>query len=272
MQLKTEKPKKRSHLRTIIGSKIYTANRFVKWHTGGVSYAKNRIVENFPYTVFAHSTPLLRKLENAQMELQYNKITNLKIAVNRLNGILLNPGEVFSYWKLIGKPTAKKGYLKGIVLESGKVKEGIGGGLCQLSNLIYWASLHTELTVIERHRHSYDVFPDSSRTQPFGSGATCFYNYIDLMIKNNTDKPYRLCLNVGDTELEGSWQSTQESQYTYKVYEKDHLIQHEFWGGYTRHNTIFRKKYDRAGHVVDDRIVAENHAVMMYEPLLENKE
>ena len=45
-----------------------------------------------------------------------------------------------------------------------------GGGLCQLSNLIYWMTLHTPLTITERYRHSYDVFPDSNRTQPFGSG------------------------------------------------------------------------------------------------------
>lgn len=43
-------------------------------------------------------------------------------------------------------------------------------------------ALHTPLTVTERHRHGYDVFPDAERTIPFGSGATCFYNYGDLMI------------------------------------------------------------------------------------------
>ena len=272
MQKKLKKPKKRSGLRMLLGSKFYTARRFIKWHTGGISYAKKRVDENLPYTAYSHSTPLIRKLEKAKMELQYNKITNLRIAAGRINGIVLYPGEAFSYWKLIGRPTKKKGYLKGIVLESGNVGEGIGGGLCQLSNLIYWMSLHTELDIVERHRHSYDVFPDSGRTQPFGSGATCFYNYVDLMIKNNTNSIYRLCLNVGDTELAGAWQCMESCEFSYEVYEREHLIRHEFWGGYTRHNTIFRKKYYIAGRMVEDAFVTENHAIMMYEPLLENKE
>ena len=70
-----------------------------------------------------------------------------------------------------------------MVLHYGSFQTGIGGGLCQLSNLIYWMTLHTPLTVTERYRHSFDVFPDSRRTQPFGSGATCSYNYLDLQIK-----------------------------------------------------------------------------------------
>ncbi len=123
------------------------------------------------------------------MWMQYNKIVNLKIAVEKLNGIILFPGETFSYWKLIGKPTrGGKGYVEGMTLFYGGFKPGIGGGLCQLSNLIYWMALHTPLVVTERHRHSYDVFPDSNRTQPFGSGATCVYNYRDLQIFNGTDQ------------------------------------------------------------------------------------
>ena len=72
----------------------------------------------------------------------------------------------------------------GMVLHNGGFKPGVGGGLCQLSNLIYWMTLHTPLTVVERWRHSYDVFPDAERTQPFGSGATVAYNHIDLQIRN----------------------------------------------------------------------------------------
>ena len=50
------------------------------------------------------------------MVLQQNKVTNLKLAVSRLDGIILHPGETFSYWRLIGKPTRRKGYQEGMVL------------------------------------------------------------------------------------------------------------------------------------------------------------
>ena len=63
--------------------------------------------------------------------------------------------------------------MEGMILRNGRVASGVGGGLCQMTNLLYWMTLHTPLTVTERWRHGYDVFPDSNRTQPFGSGATC---------------------------------------------------------------------------------------------------
>lgn len=117
------------------------------------------------------------------MELQRNKIVNLKLAVDKLDGVVLYPGETFSYWRLIGKPTRKKGYLEGMVLFLGRIGSDVGGGLCQLSNLVFWMTLHTPLTVVERYRHSHDVFPDAGRAQPFGSGATCAYPHRDLMIR-----------------------------------------------------------------------------------------
>ena len=68
-----------------------------------------------------------------------------------------------------------------------------GGRPVQMTNLLYWMTLHTPLTVTERWRHGYDVFPDSNRTQPFGSGATCFYNYMDLMVRNAPPTPGGWC-------------------------------------------------------------------------------
>ena len=100
------------------------------------------------------------------MWLQENKIINLKLAAPRIHGILIRPGEVFSYWKLIGNPSRRKGYVDGMILRNGTFAAGTGGGLCQLSNLIFWMTLHTPLTVIERHRHGYDVFPDAIAPSP----------------------------------------------------------------------------------------------------------
>jgi vancomycin resistance protein VanW len=205
------------------------------------------------------------------MYLQINKTVNLRIAAKKLNGFTIAPGQVFSYWKAIGKPTKCKGYLKGMVLKNGGFYEATGGGLCQMSNLIYWMTIHTPLTVIERHRHDFDVFPDSNRTQPFGSGATCFYNYGDLMIRNDTAQVFRLSIKVGEKNLEGHWQSDLPLRQTYTVYEKEHFIQPEFWGGYSRHNKLYRKIHDSSGTEIDDEFLVENHALMSYTPLLEGQ-
>ena len=71
--------------------------------------------------------------------MQHNKVINLRIAVPRLNGVVIEPGDTFSFWKLVGKPTRAKGYVDGMVLSYGRCVPGVGGGLCQLSNLIYWS-------------------------------------------------------------------------------------------------------------------------------------
>jgi len=188
--------------------------------------------------------------------------------VPNVDGVVIAPGEVFSYWRLIGNPTRRKGYQPGMVLHTGGFRPGVGGGLCQLSNLIFWMTAHTPLTVIERHRHGYDVFPDANRTQPFGSGATCSYNYLDLCIRNDT--PYIFCLSVSltETHLQGRWLCDQPLPYTYELYETNHRFQSEYWGGFSRHNELRRKTLNQQGQIVSDDYFIENHAIMMYSPLL----
>ncbi|MEN2776926.1 VanW family protein [Acetivibrio clariflavus] len=263
--------KKRSKLRLYLGKQYYTFKRYIKWYFGNEKYSKDILNYQLPYLIFTHNTPLIRKLQGVDPVLQYNKVTNLKIATSRVNGICIKPGEVFSYWKLIGKPTKRKGYKDGLILNpNGTFGAGTGGGLCQLSNLIYWMTLHTPLTVIERYRHSHDIFPDSNRTQPFGSGATCVYNYLDLQIYNGTDKEFQLIVYLTEDSLVGEWRSVEPSQYNYEVYEKEHFISSTYWGGYIRNNKIYRRVYEN-GILIDDEYITENHAIMMYQPLLPSK-
>lgn len=260
--------KKRSKLRLTLGKIYYTNKRYLEWYFGGMRYSKEKSEEKLPYLQFSHETPLMRQLKNVDMWMQFNKIRNLEIAIKQLDGVIIKPGEIFSYWKLIGKPTKKKGYLDGMVLSFGEFKAGVGGGLCQLSNLIFWMTIHTNLEVTERHRHSFDVFPDSNRTQPFGSGATCVYNYRDLQIYNNTETNFQLSLCIDNENLHGEWRSSSEPSRRYEIYEKKHWITHEYGGGYIRHNTIFRKEFSCDGNLMADCYLTENNAMMMYQPFL----
>jgi len=157
-----------------------------------------------------------------------------------------------------------------MVLHYGKFKADIGGGLCQLSNMIYWMTLHTPLTIVERHRHSFDVFPDSNRTQPFGSGATCVYNYRDLRIKNETNETYQIKLYIEKDYLNGRIYSNKEQYFQYEIYESYHEILPQYWGAYIRHNEIRCKIFDIKGNFIKDEFICENNALMMYEPLLES--
>ena len=265
-----KEPKYRSSMRMKAGKGYYSLLRYMSWYRSG-PFAKERPDVILPEVQFQHATPLLRRLNGLSMPLQYNKVTNLRLACARVNGIVLHPGETFSYWRTIGKPTARKGYLPGMVLVNGAVTAGTGGGLCQLSNLIFWMTLHTPLTVTERHHHGYDVFPDSHRIQPFGSGATCFYPYGDLMIRNDTSRDFQLCVRVETENLAGEWRAAWAPEERYKIVEKKHCIRGEYWGGFTRHNELWRRVSDPDGNLIREEFVTENHVFMMYEPFIEGK-
>ncbi len=213
---------------------------------------------------------MLRELKNVDMWLQHNKMASLQVAALCLDGLLLRPGETFSFWRLVGKPSARRGFKVGMVLRNGTVQQGIGGGLCQMTNLFYWMTIHTDLTITERWRHGFDVFPDSGRTQPFGSGATCSWNYIDLQIENRTDGTYQLRVWTEGNDLQGEWRAERPALHSFNVLEKAHAMQHEWWGGYSRHNELWRTRNDAiTGEALGEEFITENHAVMMYQPFLE---
>ena len=261
-------PIQRSWLRLRLGKAYYAARRYALWRSPGYRWAKERRQDSLPYLQASHETPLLRQLRGEDMELQRNKVVNLRLAAAKLDGVLLRPGETLSYWRLIGKPSARRGYLPGMVLFLGRIGSDVGGGLCQLSNLIFWMTLHTDLTVVERYRHSHDVFPDAHRSQPFGTGATCAYPHRDLMLRNDTQETYQLRLRVGEKNLEGEWLATAPPLHRFEIQERDARMDQAAWGGYVRHNAIWRRVFDRDGRFLEDQPLFTNDAIMMYSPLL----
>ncbi|HHV78647.1 MAG TPA: VanW family protein [Firmicutes bacterium] len=240
---------------------LSTARSFARDFCGQMPVSDVRV--SFPFLVFDHSTPLIRDLKGAQYYLQYNKITNLKLACAKLDGLVLRPGKVFSFWYLVGPTSKRKGYLEGIEFRNGKVSSGIGGGLCQLSNMLYWAALHLNMDIVERHRHSYDFFPDSHRTQPFGTGATVFYNYVDLQFRNPHSITFLFRLSVTETQLVLEVYADKEPDFRVQVIETDHRFIEEN-GMKLRCNRIHRLVTDKTGRTIKAETVAENRAIVLY--------
>lgn len=263
-----EKPKVRSEIRLMLGNAVYGSAKKLWWLKNADRLAVYRKDEPLEFEYFSHKTPLFRQLKGADMQLQINKVANLKLATERLHGVIIQPGEIFSYWYLIGNPTRKRGYQSGMVLKNGEITSGVGGGLCQLSNMIFWIALHSPLTVIERHRHGYDVFPDSNRTQPFGSGATCFYPHGDLMIRNDTEDTFQLYVTVGEKYLYGWLRGDTPPRYRYEIEEREHRIEREYWGGNVRSNELYQRIFTPDGVPAGERLAVKNSAIMMYEPFL----
>lgn len=264
-------PKTRHKIRRKLGKLFYRTKRKLSYLKNDKSWAKVRPLPEDRTTAMEHRSLILRPLKDVDMYLQENKRTNLALAIQHINGVHIQPGEVFSFWKLVGNPTKQKGYLEGLVLNQGKIDKDIGGGLCQLGNLIFWIAIHSPLDVIERHRHGFDVFPDVNRKVPFGAGATLSYNYIDLQLQNNTQDDFYLEFWLDETHLHGRLSSNRIPDKTFQIEERSHIFQQQTWGGYTRHNQIFQLEYDLEGNLLSERLIVENHAIMMYPPFLNEK-
>lgn len=113
-----------------------------------------------------------------------NRVNNIQVASSKLDGIVLLPGETFSYNGTVGKRTIAEGFKEAPVLVSGRHEKGIGGGICQTSTTLYNASLLCDLKIVERHNHSTPV-----AYVPAGRDATVDYGSKDLKIQNNFDFP-----------------------------------------------------------------------------------
>lgn len=266
---KVVKPKERSYLRQHLGKEYFILKRRLHYLFNNMTFAHVDKGISLRHSLIKHKSFILRPLKGVDMYLQYNKVTNLRLAVERVDKVLIKPGETFSVWRLLGRPTKNKGYLDGLQLHNGKISKNIGGGLCQLSNLLYWMALHTPLTITERWRHSFDVFPDLDRIIPFGCGSTLAYNYIDLQIQNDTDKTFHINLWLDDKYLNGEITCDEELKFKYDIYETDHCFKQQFWGGYTRHNKIWKRITNIVDNTVTEEFVTENNAIMMYNPLLD---
>ena len=122
--------------------RYHRALRRIEWLRSSTAYARERQVDELPIRVKRHNSLLLRQLGETEMWMQHNKVTNLKLACAQVDGLLIRPGETFSFNKLVGNATRRKGYVKGMRLSNGQARPGIGGGICQLANLLHWMVLH----------------------------------------------------------------------------------------------------------------------------------
>ncbi|MDO5100477.1 MAG: VanW family protein [Eubacteriales bacterium] len=232
-----------------------------------VTFASQRQLEPLPYRINAHQSLIRRKLGNADPLLQDNKAVNLALCVPHINGILIRPGETFSFWRLVGPTTAKRGYREGLTVSSqGRTGKGIGGGLCQFTNLLHWMFLHSDLEIIERHHHEdVDIFPDYGRQVPFGTGTSIVYNYLDYCVVNHTERTYQLLIEVDNRYLKGELRADAAQLHKAHIHGVDEFFSRE--GGIVyRNGKVQRTWIDSAtGEIEKQEILQINHVRVMYD-------
>ena len=230
-------------------------------------FAKTIDKNNLEYIWKGDAKIIMRNLHGVDMQLQKNKATNLRLAAAKIDGIVLAPGEEFSFWNTVGDATAKKGYLEGLVISNSTMIKGVGGGLCQMANLIHYLVLHTPLEVTELHHHSDALFPDAKRRVPFGTGTSISYKSLDYRFKNNTDHPVQIRVWVdGNDMLYGELRSTVPLDKKYKLVEEDNHYAKDEDGRFYRNSRVYVIISDKeTKEQLEKKLILENHSLVMYD-------
>lgn len=239
--------------------------RHIKNMTGNEKFAKTIQSKKLPNIVSSHSSNLIKRGKGIDITLQKNKAVNIKLSCEKINGIVIHPGEVFSFWKTVGKTTKRKGYKDGRVLVGNRIEPGIGGGLCNLGNTIHLLVLHSPLEVTEFHNHSDALAPDGEKRVPFSTGTCISYNNIDYRFKNNTDQDIQILVWCENEKLYAELRSEREFPWSYELVEENHHFKKEN-DKYYRISKIYKRVADKVtGEEISKELVLDNHSEVLFD-------
>jgi len=143
----------------------------------------------------------------------YNRTTNIKLASAKIDGIVIMPGETFSYNSTVGQRTAAAGYKSAAVYLGGEVTTGIGGGICQVSSTLYNSVLLSNLEILERYNHGFNT-----GYVPAGRDATVSWGGPDFKFKNSRNYPIRIyCTNYGGRITVTIYGLKEENEYEVEI-------------------------------------------------------
>ena len=137
------------------------------------------------------------------------KLHNLRLAAKILDGITIPPGKIFSFWHLVGQPSVRNGFQLGRAIRGNVLSADIGGGLCQISGLIYELGLRAGLAIVERHAHTQDLYTRESRFTPLGLDATIVWGFKDLRLRNDFSQAVTLVFEVSPDGICGQVRAPQ---------------------------------------------------------------
>lgn len=238
--------------------------RNVKDARQGQAFAEDKSEILLPNLVFEYASKVIKTGPGIDPVLQENKAVNIRLACAQLDGLILHPGELFSFWHTVGKVSKRKGYKDGRVIEQNKVVPGMGGGLCNLGNTVNLLFLHSPLELVEFNTHSDALACDIDHRQPLATGTSIYYNYIDYRVRNNTDQDIQLHVWVEDGQLCGELRSVHAFNESFELTEDDHHFRRE-GDKIFRVSKIYRDTIDKAtGEVKAHDLIWDNHSEVMF--------
>lgn len=168
---------------------------------------------NFNFKYFIELTQEIKPGETFE-----NKVYNISLASEKISECVILPNQVFSFWNIIGNPN--KNFKSSRSIINGQTKNELGGGICQVSGIIYQMSLMASLPIMERHNHSIDLYNEETRFAPLGTDATVVYGYKDLRLTNPFSFPIKFEINVSANLLTLKLCSSQKIEISQLFYEQ----------------------------------------------------
>lgn len=190
---------------------------YTKMYLDGNRYSETKFETALPYQLFKTSCPLYNRETGFDMVYQENKVFNLKLAATTLDRIVIEPNKTFSFWKLVRYADKAIPYKDGLTVIDGKLTTAPGGGICQMSNLLFWMFLHTPLTIVERHGHNVKDFPEPPSDAPMGVDATVSEGWLDLKVKNETEMSFQIRITFDKDHIIGRLLTDQNNGQFYEV-------------------------------------------------------
>ena len=238
--------------------------RHIKDFMSKEKIAKTYMNEKLPNVVWEHHSNMIKRAPGVDLTHQLNKADNIELAGNKISGIIIRPGEVFSFWKTVGKITRRRGYKDGRIIKKNKLVAGVGGGLCNLGNTLHLLILHSPLEVTEFHKHSDALAPDEGPRVPFAAGTSVCYNHIDYRFRNNTDQNIQIIVWRNGEDLHAELRSEREFDCNYELIEEDHHFKKEGEKFY-RNSMIYRNVTDKKTGSVRKELIHNNHSEVMFD-------
>lgn len=209
----------------------------------GRKYAEYVERETLPFVQAECSSPLYNRETGFDMKYQENKVFNLKLTAKKLDGMVIRPGETFSFWKAVRHADKEIPYKEGLTVINGKLMTTSGGGLCQMSNLLFGLFLHSPLQIVERRGHGKKEFPDPG-TSLAGTDATVSEGWIDLKVENRQQQTYQIKLDFDEERIYGFLRTERRPDKEYEILNKN--VAYVRKGGKVYQQAdVYRKKIGR---------------------------
>lgn len=230
-------------------------------------FAKTKSDERLPISAWRHTCNMIKRGPDIDNISQRNKARNISLACCHINGLIIKPGETFSFWHLVGKPSKHNGYLRGRVLINGTLDSDYGGGLCNLANSLHILFMHSPLTIVELHHHSDALAPDSNSVRtPYDSGTSVNYNFLDLRARNDSGQSVQILVYCKNDNLIAELRAEYEFPYSYRIVEENHHFCKETDGHYYRISKIYRETVDKTtGKIIHRELKWDNHSRVMFD-------